>query len=32
MDSKMKPLWLVFSNDDLGAQDIQLIYKNGDGV
>lgn len=31
MDSKMKPLWLVFSNDDLGAQDIQIIYKNGDG-
>jgi DUF917 family protein len=31
MDSKMKPLWLVFSNEDLGAEDIQIIYKNGDG-
>lgn len=31
MDSKMKPLWLVFSNDDFGAEDVFVIYKNGDG-
>ena len=30
MDSKMKPIWLVFTND-LGAEDTYVIYKNGDG-
>lgn len=32
MDSKMKPLWLVFENEDEGAKDIYLIFKNGDGI
>jgi phosphatidylinositol-4,5-bisphosphate 3-kinase catalytic subunit beta isoform len=31
MDSKMKPLWLVFRNKDLGAEDTSIIFKNGDG-
>lgn len=31
MDSKMKPLWLVFENDDSEARDTYLIFKNGDG-
>lgn len=31
MDSKMKPLWLVFSNDDFGVEDTSIIFKNGDG-
>lgn len=31
MDSKMKPLWLVFENYDSDAGDIYLIFKNGDG-
>lgn len=32
MDSKMKPMWLVFSNEDIGAEDTHLIFKNGDGT
>lgn len=32
MDSKMKPLWLVFSHNDIGAEDIYIIYKNGDDL
>lgn len=32
MDSKMKPLWLVFSQKDIGAEDIYIIYKNGDDL
>ena len=32
MDSKMKPLWLVFKNEDEDASDIYLIFKNGDGL
>lgn len=31
MDSKMKPLWMVFSNQDPGARDIYIIFKDGDG-
>lgn len=31
MDSKMKPLWLVFENVDMNADNIYLIFKNGDG-
>lgn len=31
MDSKMKPLWLVFENYDHTANDIYIIFKNGDG-
>lgn len=32
MDSKMQPLWLVFTNGDFGAEDFCLIFKNGDGM
>ena len=33
MDSKMKPLWLVFENyDRTCAQDVFLIFKNGDDL
>lgn len=32
MDSKMKPLWLVFNNEDEDAADVYLIFKNGDGL
>ncbi len=32
MDSKMKPLWLVFKNEDEDAIDTYLIFKNGDGL
>ena len=31
MDSKAKPLWLVFSNEDIGVEDTSIIFKNGDG-
>lgn len=31
MDSKMKPLWLVFSNEDARAEDVSIIFKSGDG-
>ena len=31
MDSKKKPLWLVFENIDEGADDVIIIFKNGDG-
>ena len=31
MDSKMKPLWLVFENSDQDAANIFIIFKNGDG-
>lgn len=31
MDSAKKPLWLVFENMDEGAEDIYIIFKNGDG-
>ncbi|KPL97520.1 phosphatidylinositol 3-kinase catalytic subunit-like protein [Sarcoptes scabiei] len=32
MDSKMKPLWLVFENIDKDANDIYVIFKNGDDL
>ncbi|XP_025017100.1 phosphatidylinositol 4,5-bisphosphate 3-kinase catalytic subunit delta isoform-like isoform X2 [Tetranychus urticae] len=32
MDSKMKPLWLVFNNSDQGADDVSIIFKNGDDL
>ena len=28
----MKPLWLVFSQHDIGAEDVCMIYKNGDDL
>ena len=30
-DSKMRPLWLVWTNIDQNADDIYIMYKNGDG-
>lgn len=32
MDSKMKPLWLVFENADKEGKDIYQIFKHGDGT
>lgn len=32
MDSKMKPLWIVFENDDPYGDDIYVIFKNGDDL
>ncbi|CAN7985181.1 unnamed protein product [Ixodes pacificus] len=32
MDSKMKPLWLVFENSDAVAEDIAIIFKHGDDL
>ncbi|RZF40704.1 hypothetical protein LSTR_LSTR007995 [Laodelphax striatellus] len=32
MDSKMRPLWLVFENDDPHGDDIYIIFKNGDDL
>ncbi|XP_044301387.1 phosphatidylinositol 4,5-bisphosphate 3-kinase catalytic subunit delta isoform [Varanus komodoensis] len=32
MDSKMKPLWLVFSNEETGGDSVGLIFKNGDDL
>lgn len=32
MDSKMKPLWLVFENSDFASEDIAIIFKYGDGT
>ena len=31
MDSKKRPLYLVWSNHDEDASEIHIIYKNGDG-
>jgi hypothetical protein len=31
MDSKKKPFWLEWTNSDEKGQNIQLIYKTGDG-
>ena len=31
MDSKMRPLWLVFHNDDELGDLVRIIFKNGDG-
>lgn len=32
MDSKMRPLWTVFENDDISGNDIYFIFKNGDDL
>ena len=32
MDSKMRPLWIVFENDDSYGDDIYVIFKNGDDL
>ncbi|XP_071445759.1 phosphatidylinositol 4,5-bisphosphate 3-kinase catalytic subunit delta isoform [Hetaerina americana] len=32
MDSKKRPLWIVFENDDQHADDIYVIFKNGDDL
>lgn len=32
MDSKMRPLWIVFENSDLHGDDICVIFKNGDDL
>ena len=32
MDSKMRPLWLVFQNQDSLGEDILQIFKSGDGM
>ena len=32
MDSKMRPLWLVFQNQDTLGDNILQIFKNGDGM
>jgi len=32
MDSKMRPLWLVFENSDPFGEDVYLILKHGDDL
>lgn len=32
MDSKMRPLWIVFENADMHGDDICVIFKNGDDL
>ncbi|XP_055904205.1 phosphatidylinositol 4,5-bisphosphate 3-kinase catalytic subunit beta isoform [Eupeodes corollae] len=32
MDSKMRPLWVVFENADMLCDDIYIIFKNGDDL
>ena len=32
MDSKMRPLWLVFDNHNSFGNDISIILKNGDDL
>lgn len=32
MDSKMRPLWIVFENADMHGEDICVIFKNGDDL
>ncbi|EGV98740.1 Phosphatidylinositol-4,5-bisphosphate 3-kinase catalytic subunit beta isoform [Cricetulus griseus] len=32
MDSKMKPLWLVYSNRGFGEDSVGVIFKNGDDL
>ncbi|XP_063061973.1 phosphatidylinositol 4,5-bisphosphate 3-kinase catalytic subunit beta isoform [Engraulis encrasicolus] len=32
MDSKMKPLWIVYNNKLLGGHTLGIIYKNGDDL
>lgn len=32
MDSKMKPLWIMYSNEEAGSGgSVGIIFKNGDG-
>lgn len=31
MDSKMKPLWLMYKNKWVQSDTVGLIFKNGDG-
>ncbi len=31
MDSKMKPLWIVYNNKLLEGDTVGIIFKNGDG-
>lgn len=31
MDSKMKPLWVVFNTDEKEGSHVGVIFKNGDG-
>lgn len=31
MDSKMKPLWIVYHNKLLAGDTLEIIFKNGDG-
>ena len=28
----MKPLWIVFENNDSNAEDVYVIFKNGDDL
>nr|XP_019823586.1 PREDICTED: phosphatidylinositol 4,5-bisphosphate 3-kinase catalytic subunit beta isoform-like [Bos indicus] len=32
MDSKMKPLWLVYNNKVFGEDSVGVIFKNGDDL
>uniref|UniRef100_A0ACB8EEY3 Phosphatidylinositol 4,5-bisphosphate 3-kinase catalytic subunit delta isoform n=1 Tax=Sphaerodactylus townsendi TaxID=933632 RepID=A0ACB8EEY3_9SAUR len=32
MDSKMKPLWIVFNNEEIGGTNVGIIFKNGDDL
>ncbi|XP_018567528.1 phosphatidylinositol 4,5-bisphosphate 3-kinase catalytic subunit delta isoform [Anoplophora glabripennis] len=32
MDSKMRPLWVVFENSDTYGDDVYIIFKNGDDL
>ncbi|CAH1990801.1 unnamed protein product [Acanthoscelides obtectus] len=32
MDSKMRPLWIVFENSDTYGDDVYIIFKNGDDL
>lgn len=32
MDSKMRPLWIVFENSDRYGDDVYIIFKNGDDL
>ncbi|XP_062699657.1 phosphatidylinositol 4,5-bisphosphate 3-kinase catalytic subunit beta isoform-like [Aedes albopictus] len=32
MDSKMRPLWIVYQNSDMNGDDINMIFKNGDDL
>lgn len=32
MDSKMRPLWIVFENSDRYADDVCVLFKNGDDL